>query len=44
MPSSTLSVPLTACRRISKGQVRNIDGHDITAQARFIANLFDVVV
>jgi hypothetical protein len=28
--------------RIRKGQVRNIDGRDITAQARFIANLFDV--
>jgi hypothetical protein len=28
--------------RIRKGQVRNIDGRDITAQARLIANLFDV--
>jgi hypothetical protein len=28
--------------RIRKGQVRNIDGRDIAALARFIANLFDV--
>jgi hypothetical protein len=30
-----------ACAMIRKGQVRNIDGRDIRAQAIFIAGIFD---
>ena len=31
-----------AMAMIRKGQVRNIDGHDIKGQERFIATLFEV--